>query len=217
MSNLLDLYDGKLESANESQKNNKFFKWDKNLQSQSLTGFIVRDKNNRYFETRFELFDKSTNTTKVVDEFTKGRSQVFYFLMYVTKSENAEDIGKLKLVKFNKSLALALQDECQANEELDVKECNPIEEKKPISIKRTGSGLNVAYTVTIGRNSKMKLPEYETIDSIMEAITFKPKTDDSVKAAIQTFESKEEIFEKTSNAKIIKNIDEVDLFDENDF
>ena len=63
----------------------------------------------------------------------------------------------------------------------------------------------------------MKLPEYETIDSIMEAITFKPKTDDSVKAAIKTFESKEEIFEKTSNAKIIKNVDEVDLFDENDF
>lgn len=216
MSNLLDLFEGKLETANEA-KSNQFFKWDKNSQSQSLTGFIVRDKNGKFFETRFELFDKTTNTTRVVDTYTKGRSQVFYFLMYITKADNAEDIGKLKLVKFNKSLALALQDECQANEELDVKECNPVDEKKPISIKRTGSGLNVAYSVTIGRNSKMKLPEYETIDSIMEAITFKPKTDDSVKAAIKTFENKEEIFEKTSNAKIIKNVDEVDLFDENDF
>lgn len=209
MSNLLDLYDGQLETANEA-KSNQFFKWDKNSQSQSITGFIVRDKNGKFFETRFELFDKTTNTTRVVDTYTKGRSQVFYFLMYITKADNAEDIGKLKLVKFNKSLALALQDECQANEELDVKECNPVDEKKPISIKRTGSGLNVAYSVTIGRNSKMKLPEFQNIDSILEAITFKPKTDNIVKESMKDFESKEELsFEKVST-----NIDDLNLFDE---
>lgn len=160
MKNLLE------EMANAPTKGNQdkpsvWFKWSKDLDNQTLTGFIVKDAKCEGFFHRFEKQNEAENKSEIHEDGSNGAKKVYYIQLLCIKSPNPTDIEQVRVVKLTPNLMKELAAQCQGDEDLGIDTLDPYAEGAEvlIQITREGKKLNTKYSIQVLRNAKAKKPK----------------------------------------------------------
>lgn len=154
-------------TATGKKENNLFFKQNKELEEQQVVGFLVQDSKGEAFVKRYEFQSEEEQKSLVVGPEYKGAKLVYYFQLLVIKSPNAEDVGKVRLIQIKPAQLKELTENLKGDVDLGEERIDPYVQPIPISFKKTGKKLNTRYSITVGRNAKVKYPAtFERLDSI---------------------------------------------------
>ena len=157
----------------QQEKPNVWFKWSKDLDNQTLTGFLVKDAQGEGFFYRHELQSESEQKSEIVDSGTSGAKKAYYVQILVVKSPNESDIEQVRVVKISPNLMSDLITQLKGDEDLGLDPLEPYADGAEvlISINKSGKKLATKYSVSVLRNAKTKKPKlYAEIDNFAKLL-----------------------------------------------